>query len=230
MSSSSKKKNKNNRFDPKMTTRRGIILISVLAALILVINLVTASYSWFGPGSNTGSGVKYDKTVTARSEKCSFETREGHRTASYVAEAEAAYLSNAATKDYRHDQIIYSTMVNDDVTIYDGETVFFKTEITNSDPYYPSVISLFLRYAPAGVVVCVNNPSNTVREVTGAMNDYSLVRNAYVKPFEANDVDGPGLLVVEWSVTNNSGDAIVFDATPVNSRSNPNTGLYIMYN
>ncbi len=41
------------------TTRRGVVLISVLAIVILIVNIVTASFSWFRPQSVAGAGMEY---------------------------------------------------------------------------------------------------------------------------------------------------------------------------
>ena len=49
-------------------TRRGVILISVLAVVILIVNIVTASFSWFAPNSVNGAGMEYKKTTYNRSE------------------------------------------------------------------------------------------------------------------------------------------------------------------
>jgi hypothetical protein len=217
--------------DPKQATRRGIILIAGLAVMILVVNLITASYSWFSPGRTTGSGASYQDVVKTRSEQCTFKTYLGRKTAHYVEADEATYLAGA-DKDFRHDTIVYSGSeitgpLSDSIDV--GETVYFKTDIVNPDHQFPSVVSLYKLNMPGNVKICVNNPSNSVREVSDTVNDYYIIRNAYVKVYEVNDADGPGLLTVEWSVTNTGSSAISgFDVSPI--VSGDTAGLYLMYN
>ena len=229
---SDKKVKKKKKVDPKQATRRGIILIAALAVMILVVNLITASYSWFSPGRTTGSGASYRDVVKTRSEQCTFKTYLGRKTDHYVdAEEEALYLAGE-DKDYRHDTIVYSGSeltgpLNDNIK--PGDTVYFRTDIVNPDHQFPSVVSLYKLDMPANVKICVNNPSNSVREVSETVNDYYIIRNAYVKVYEVNDADGPGLLAVEWSVTNTGNTDITdFDVSPI--QGSETAGLYLMYN
>ena len=54
--------------------RRGIFLILLLAVLILVLNIITASFSWFQPLTGTHNGMQYQETTGVRSENCTYVT------------------------------------------------------------------------------------------------------------------------------------------------------------
>ena len=43
-------------------TRKGIILISLLAVMILIVSIVTFSYSWFEPQTLSGKGLSLRRT------------------------------------------------------------------------------------------------------------------------------------------------------------------------
>ena len=72
-----KTKAKERELKQKRATRRGVILISVLAVLVLIVNIITASFSWFTPATANGAGMAYEKKTYNRSEKCEFYTRSG---------------------------------------------------------------------------------------------------------------------------------------------------------
>ena len=191
-------------------TRRGVVLISVLAALILIINVITASYSWFTPKSVAGAGMQYVEDAYTRSEQCTFSTYEGTKRTEY------------ATGHYI-DQVEYSSSAITSATIPKGETKYFRTSIINADTKYASDVSLYFSSfgeADCNLTVAVTFPSNTVRKVSKAEPDYYLIRNAYVKIHDDNDVDGPGLLQIDWFVTNNGTGPVTLDLS----------NMYLLYN
>lgn len=97
------KKNKMDEIRSKMN-RKGIILIALLAVLILVINAVTFSYSWFEPQTESGRGLGFENTSHLRSEECEFETFIGE----VVTAADKTGSNAEAFKDYYIDQVKYS--------------------------------------------------------------------------------------------------------------------------
>jgi len=203
----------------KSLTRRGVILISILAALILTINIITASYSWFTPKTVNGAGMQYVEEAYVRSEQCSFSTYEGTKRSVYQT---GHYI----------DQIDYGNSAVTSVSVAAGETRYFRTSIINADTKYASDVSLyFASFGQAGcnLTVAVTFPSNTVRTVSKAETDYYLIRNAFVKVHDANDVDGPGLLQVDWFVKNNGSSAVTIKLGP-ESAGGENANMYLMYN
>lgn len=219
MKAKKKRESKNETKKQILTRRRGVILISVLAVLILVVNLITASYSWFTPGQVNGSGMQYVDKAYIRSEECTFKTYLGSKVTTYSA---GHYI----------DQIDYNTEITTK-SVGSGETEYFRTSIVNDNENYASDISLyFSSFGASGcnLTVAVTFPSNTVRTVTCSsdpVSDYCLVRNAYVKKKDVNDVDGPGLLQVDWFVTNNGSSAVTINVGPMGGS---NANMYIMYN
>ena len=200
---STKKTSKKKR---QFTNRHGIIMIALLAVMILVVNLVMFSYSWFTPASVTGQGLALEETSSLRSERCTFETYPG------VLVTESNHSSYS---DYYIDQIAYSNSPVPEnavikvpvATMVDGEKVpgraYFRTNIQNNDTEYPSVISLYHNQFPNNLGIAVTYPSNTYFfNDTGNYDDCFILRNAYVKVKDDADVDGPGLLQVEWFVEN----------------------------
>lgn len=241
-----KKKKKKRQF----TRRHGVALISILAAMILVVNLVVFSYSWFQPKTVEAKGLEMNLNASLRSEKCTFETYQG----TLVTESNWNTLQSGQEKTFKDqgyyiDQVAYNeakiadnvaitipaaTIVhdaelNEDVTV--PGRVYFRTNIQNTDTQYPSVISLYHHQMLADVGVAITYPSNTYHRTEEVYDDYFILRNAYVKVKNDADVDGPGLLIVEWFVEN-------FDTSATKSiRVTPQTvgtetiqWLYLMYN
>lgn len=223
------KKRKEKKKIQSLYTRRGIILIVILAVMILLVNVITASFSWFAPKDPvTNVGMKYERITNNRSERCDFSTYQGTIVESY------------STGNYI-GQINYDTQVTH-VTIGPGDTEYFRTSIINSDPLYPSDISLYFASlghthdqsnpsdaATTNLTVAVSFPSNTVRIESGEKTDYCLARNAYVKPHDTTDVDGPGLLQIDWFIKNNGSESVT-----INLDEERNGGdyanMYLMYN
>ena len=199
------KKEKNRR----QMNRHGIMLIILLAVTIFIVNMVVFSYSWFTPESTPGVGLSLDTSASIRSEKCTFETYMG------VLVTDANWETTYRAQGYFIDQVAYGDTPireNDKVniptaTVVDGETVpgrvYFRTNVQNTDREHPSVISLYHHQFPDTLGLGVTYPSNTyfINDF-GNYDDCFILRNAYVKKLDDADVDGPGLLQVEWFVEN----------------------------
>ena len=203
----SKKKKKNKR---GFSNRHGIVLIALLAVMILVVNLVAFSYSWFTPVTVSGQGLAMEENASLRSERCTFQTFPGVLvTESNRSQYQGYYIDQVA---YADDPIAENAVIvvpratvaydeNNEEVIVPGR-VYFRTEIQNTDTNYPSVISLYHHEMPAELGVAITDPSNTYHMTEEDYTDYFIVRNAYVKVKDDADVDGPGLLPVEWFVEN----------------------------
>ena len=223
----------------QLMNRRGIVLIALLALMILVVNLVVFSYSWFTPETTSGVGLALDTTATVRSQKCTFSTYQG----TLVTESN----KNQHT-GYFIDQIHYNDnpiAANTEITIPKASTVvvnsktttvpgrvYFRTNIQNTDTEHPSVVSLYHHSFPAELGIGVTYPSNTY--FINGDEDYDdcfILRNAYVKVKDEADVDGPGLLQVEWFVENFSTDSTKsIRVTSQTTGSDTIEWLYLMYN
>ena len=227
-------KQKNNQMIMKLGhSPAAILLVVLLAVTILVLNILSFSFSWFTPVDETKHGMEFDEKYTLRSENCTFQTFEGEK----VTEDNIANHSG-----YYIDQIAYnSDQIEDNHTFYiaPGERVYFRTVIQNQDREYPSVISLYHHRLPAKLTIAVTYPSNTYYTPDANYDDCFILRNAYVKVRDDNDVDGPGILTVEWFVENSSSATIPFKVTkqtqgadgPINATAdNPIYWLYLMYN
>lgn len=197
------RKDKRNKF---IASRRGVVMIAVIALLILIINIITASYSWFTPQNVNGTGMQYSYSGSARSEDCHMSTFLGTKVTGSIGEGQENY-------GYYINQIRYAnTARTTSVTIAAGATQYFKTEIINQDTKYASCISLYITSignisATNTCTLAVTFPSNSVRTLTAQSNNF-IIRNAYVKRKDTQDVNGPGLLSVEWFVKNNGATAI----------------------
>lgn len=232
----------------QLLRRRGVILVALLAVMILVVNLIVFSYSWFTPVSTTGVGLSLDTDSSLRSEKCTFSTYQG--TLVTDSNYNSSITVDGVSTTYRAlgyyiDQIVYDTdPIADNVeitipraTTVNGEKVpgrvYFRTNVQNTDTEHPSVISLYHHKFPAELGTGVTFPSNTyfINEDTD-FDDCFILRNAYVKRKDEADVDGPGLLQVEWFVENFSTTStrtirVTKQTTGVET---PIEWLYLMYN
>ncbi len=192
----------------KLTMRRGVVLVALLAVVILVVNLVTASYSWFTPQSDTKRGMRYSFDGKIRSENCSMSTFTGVKVTS----------QNRGEGEYV-DQIRYATSASSGtMSISAGETKYFKTEILNADTKNASDISLYIPSIAGKFTLAVTYPGNTVRKFSSDQTDLYIVRDAYVKQKDEADVNGPGKLEIEWFITAQT-------ATSFNV-----SNLYLLYN
>ena len=199
--------------------RKGIVLIALLAVVILIVNIITFSFSWFEPLTEENkSGAGFNVNTRLRAEGCTFKTHLGEKATQYVKD------QTTGAQTFR-DQITYypNELTGDDLTVdlEDDHIAYFRTDIVNDDTSYPSVVSLYIASLDTGLIVSCTNPSNTVKKVTAANHtDFFIARNAYVKVNDPKDVDGPGLLMIEWYVENKSGDDVVVDLSQ----------LHLMYN
>lgn len=205
-----KKKAKEKNRQIFVSSRRGVIIVALIAIMVLMINLISASYSWFTPQEDKKRSMAYAFDGNVRSESCDeMNTFVGIKQTS-------ADLQNNKYKN----QIIYSTTeATGNQSVAAGATKYFKTEIINSDTKSASDISLFIKSLPASTLA-VTYPGNSVHEYGIAQTDCPIVRDAYVKKYVATDVNGPGKLEIEWFVTNNGSSAITVNLNY----------LYLVYN
>lgn len=218
--------------------RRGIVVVSVLAVLILLVNIITLSYSWFEPETVDGKGLKLNDATRLRSEDCSFETFIGEVNDTF---SDGHYIDQVLFEDDPLQDQLVANASQTKVTVpaKNGDTpgiVYFRTEIQNNSELYPSVVSLYAHSMPANLTVACTSPSNTVRMVgSTSKSDYYIVRNAFIKTKDLNDADGPGLLPVEWFLQNDTNSAIEIQITATYHMSGDTKiidtpGLYLMYN
>ena len=231
--------------------RRGIILVALLAVMILIVNLIVFSYSWFTPVSTRGVGLAFDTAdnpLSLRSEKCTFSTYQGTLVTEDNWEQTITIDGVSTTykaQNYFIDQIAYSSNPIADnavitiprATTEDGEIVpgrvYFRTNVQNTDTEHPSVISLYHHSFPADLGTGVTFPSNTY--FINGDTDYDdcfILRNAYVKVKDEADVDGPGLLQVDWFVENfdTSATKSIRVTKQTQGVATPIEWLYLMYN
>ena len=208
-----KKKNINKRFDAIMK-RKGMNIVLILAVLILVVSIVSLSFSWFSPGSRTGKGVGFNADIAMRSENCTIKT----------------YKSNSINVS-SDGKITYDEVeTTGNVTVNPGERVYFKTDIENQDSVGTN-ISLYISEIPStvggsdpgvssfsAIGLGVATPSNTYHTYTAKQSDVYIIRNAFVHGNDGSDEEYT--TTVEWFVRNYGSSDVVIDLDK----------LYIMYN
>lgn len=186
-------------------------LCIVMAVLIVAISLVTATFSWFEPGVKQGVGLQFKETTSIRAQDCTFETFRG------------TLNSDPTNTTGVYGLVTYSSDAMSDlaVTAQEGETLYFKTLITNGSFDYDTNVSLFLSQiiitngsASVGVAV----PTNTYRTYTTTQSDMPVIRNANVS-YQVENEANKGQLSVEWFVKCESGTVSL---NPAN--------LYLSYN
>lgn len=157
--------------------RNGIILIALLAAMILVVSIITMSYSWFTPEVRKGTGMTYQADLKIRSENCSI-------TGTYKD------TGTAGKKNY-------STAVSSTETVPAGEIRYFKTVIDNADPN-PTNVSLYATALPSGTYgLGVAYPSNSYHKYSSGGSDVYITRNAYIEGASNGE---NGEIYVEWFI------------------------------
>ncbi len=188
-----------------------------MAVLIIVISMTTVSFSWFTPGSLSGSGLKFSSSTFVSSTDCTVTTYIGKKNAD--------------------DVIKYDEVVDDPVMLSYGDnvynTLYFKTIISNNNENYAANVSLYMtdftvdQNSKASIAVTL--PTNTYRTYTGTLNEddaqteavhienLHIIRNAYITKKDV-EITGAGELEVEWFVTCDSGTV----------RFDPGS-LYLMY-
>lgn len=205
----SKKKNAKKPPMPN-STKKGIMLISLLAILVLVVSIITASYSWFSPKSVKGTGINYHTDVRFRSENCTV----------------THYRGSVGTGE--NNGVISYTKINDpttDITITASTTsetiAYFMTNVTNNDTKYPTVVSMYMSDFPdsgSNFGFGIAAPSNSYRQITAQQHDFYFVRNAFITQ---NDNSDDATLSVEWFVKiPQNGSDVTIDLSK----------MYIMFN
>ena len=182
--------------------RTGVIVVVLLALLILAVNLITFSYSWFLPEIKKGSGVQYSADLTVRSENCGLSHTKGS-------------VSNGA--------ITYNALTGEEaetksIRVNANSIQYFRTTVTNYDVNATN-ISLYIESLPAAdneYGLGIATPSNTYRTFTEAQTQVCILRNAYVK---GEQYGTKGQLAIEWFIKT-SGTAVTVDLDD----------LYLMYN
>ena len=199
-----------------LCSRRGVILVALIAVIVLVINLITASYSWFTPQQDKKGSMAYSFDGKARSESCTMSTFIGAKvTGDNIRQGE--YINQIR---YESSGTTGTVFVSAASSSNQPGISYFKTEIINSDINNASYISLYIKNMPA-CTLAVTYPGNSVRTFSSGQTDCYIVRNAYVKKHIDTDVNGPGLLAIEWFVMN------------YNTSSNVSINLddlYLLYN
>lgn len=208
-------KSKNSKQKKKFElSRRGVIFVALIAVAVLVINLITASYSWFTPTTDTKAGLDYSSAdpIKTRSEDCETPL-------TYVGTKATAAVAEGNGYSKFKNQIDYAVNASGSVTLTAGVTTYLKTEVINTNTNYGSDISLYIKDLPV-CTIAVTYPSNSVRQITSTDEgkDYYIIRNAYVKKYVSTDVNGPGLLEVEWFITPSTGGTLNLN------------NIYVMYN
>lgn len=206
--------------------RRGIVLVVLLAVMILVVNIVTLSYSWFKPAVEPGTGMHYKSDVRVRSENCEI-----------VGTYKAADVSSPQ---------INGKWDFSDTTAYTGEQTisansiqYFKTVVKNLDTA-PSNISLYIKSLPAKVNgsapaagstfetfgLGVGYPSNSYHKYSTSQSDIYIARNAYIGGKDSNEEE----IYFIWFIKTGS-KSVTVDLTPYDPE-NPTAScnLYISYN
>ncbi len=164
----------------------------LMTILIVVLSMLTFSFSWFAPGSETGVGLQFSETTSVRSENCKYTTYTG---------------------DNNNGVISYENVINasTEVTVSSQGSgnnatpgfAYFKTVIQNVNDNYDTNISLYLPQfnvdtettAAIGVAV----PTNTYKSYKGNNSDVAIVRNAYIAAY-SYDKDASGSISIEWFV------------------------------
>ena len=181
------------------------ILCVLMAILTIVIAMTTVSFSWFEPDVKEGIGLQYKDEAPLRDEGCDI-------TATYS----GAYNNTPGSSGYGLVQ--YGDQVSTaSVTVSSGQTVYYKTVITNSSTEYDTTVSLFLpSFAPTTggkASIGVAMPTNSFRTFSATQTDIHIIRNAHVKKYVSTDAN-PGELAVEWFVKCDSG-SVTFNTSNV---------------
>ena len=202
-----KKKTVANKERNKLLAKRGIPLVLTLAVLILLVNVITASYSWFSPTSLSGAGMKFQQSDFIRSENCSLKLFQGTKVNGVITYSEV------------------STNTSVDSTPSTDPTVglnYFRVVVKNDDTVNASNVSiLFNCTINADTTIGIMTPSNAVHTYTSDMAEKTvfLVRNAYVKKLVSTEVN-PGELYVDFFIRYTGSDS--FTLSP--------SDLIILYN
>ena len=218
--------------------KRGYTLTIVLAALILIVSIITLSYSWYSPLSQPGTSMNYSAKVSVRSENCSIlgtfpatsenalpmSMKTGNLEASYdatAAEDVTVQLITSLPQEHPEDAAID--------TADTGEIYYFRTKIANND-LQPTNVSLYMKTAPtlvdgeapgdsfSKIGIGVVSPSNSYHTFTTTQSDVCIIRNAFIRGM--ND-EKYKTLYVDWFVRIYSSSSVTIDF---------DDNLYLRYN
>lgn len=157
-------------------------LIVVLALLIVVVGAISASYSWFTPGTDSGSAMKLvEETVAFRSHNCTLVTYDEGTTV-------------VDSKEY---------------TLTPGEIKYFTTTITNTNGENSTNVSLYATNVIAGMGIGVSRPDNNYKKYSSGASDKPIMRNAYISAKDSAVV-GSGYVDVVWFIKNIGNSNISF--------------------
>lgn len=199
MSNKKKSKDKSTKL---LSGRRGIIIVALLAAMILIINVITLSYSWFEPQVKKGTGMNYTADLAVRSDNCSITGN---------------YLGTRGV----NGKLIYSTTISNTQTIEAESIMYFRTVIANNAST-PTNVSLYISTLPAPVSgnaygLGVAYPSSSYHKFSSQPDpDFYIIRNAYIAEKKNDEA---GQLKVDWFIKTGE-SAVTIDFTK----------LYLMYN
>lgn len=171
-------------------------LCIVMAVLIVVISLTTATFSWFEPDAKEGVGLQFVEEAALRAENCVVATYRGELNIT-------PGTPNYGLVEYDESRPVGTTTVNA------GTTVYFKSVITNNNEDKDTVVSLYLRTFNVSsnngsASLGVATPTNSYRTFTSSQTDLHIIRNAYVS-YKVENEARTGEVVVEWFVRCDSG-------------------------
>ena len=217
-------------------SKRGYTVTVVLAALILIVSIVTLSYSWYSPLTQPGTSMSYSATVKVRSENCSIlgtfpaNSENALPMSLKTGNLEASYVQTAA--EYATVQLASMPQDAPQGAAADsastGQIFYFRTKIANNDTQ-PTNVSLYLKTAPSlvdgetpgasfsKIGIGVASPSNSYHTYTSPQTDVCIIRNAFVRG--CND-EKYQTLYVDWFVRTYSASSVKIDFDD----------LYIRYN
>ena len=166
--------------------RNGIILIALLAVMILIVSLITMSYSWFSPEVKKGTGMVYQADLSVRSENCTI----------------VGTYKDTGTNGVKN----YSAAVGSTETVSANGIRYFKTVIDNADPNATNV-SLYATSLPSGTYgLGVAYPSNSYHKYSSGGSDVYIIRNAHIEGVSEGE---NGEISVEWFIKAGSSDITI---------------------
>lgn len=220
--------------------KKGYTITIVLAALILVVSIITLSYSWFSPMSQSGTSMSYSANIKVRSENCEIKgtypaTSENHLPMSAkTGNLESSYVSepveSVTVKLIESAVDLDSGVELPADTNYDtaNQIYYFRTKIDNND-VQPTNVSLYLKSVPTLVDestpgetfsqfgIGVASPSNSYHTYTSQQSDVCIVRNAFIRGMNDEKYE---TLYVDWFVR----------ITDTSVKIDFNNNLYLRYN
>ena len=182
---------------------RATVILSLFAIVLIVVNLVLVSYSWFSPASQKGTGIKYNTSINFRSEKCEMKQYTGTNTNGVI----------------EYTPITAGSFERKLSGGQNGTTYYFQTEITNTDQEYPTIVSLFFSSFPtswkdntefSGLGFGVQEPSNSYHTYNATQSpDFYLIRNAFIDKNDGHNKEAS--LSVKWFVVVPAGNEVTLN-------------------